>query len=318
VRQAVSNGQEFDHALQALMSTLQTYLPAPAPPLPAGSVGVASVADRALSVGNLRGDETRSGIGTVCLKGGRIDALVRFQLWGQQPGDAEKAIQALAQKVLADRNKLWAQGFLKLALANTPVPENITGMNLWRDSAEFNVLYEYHFQEADGEGLIARIPVHLNSVHDESTVVTAEMRRWDDQNASTLVLRGRTEVGRISVLDFAPAAKPAGTVTLLRTRDDATSVPGSQASLAAFLSAVTGDNPGQVHAQFVFTSWTNFLAALTANPELVTLGTDQYTPREIAFDPAIKLPGAADRFEIRYEHPAFEQVAVAYLRTQRG
>lgn len=316
----MSNGHEFDTALQALMTTLQTYLPAPPPPppVPAGSVGVSSVAERALSVGNLRGDETRSGIGPVGLKGGRIEALVRFQLWAQQPGDAETAIQALTQKVLADRDTLWAEGFLKLTLANTLPPENITGTNLWRDTAEFSVLYEYHFQESDGQGLIARIPVRVNSVYNEFTVVTDEMARWDDHAAAALVVRGRAEVGRISVLDFAPGAKPAGTVTLLRTRDDASGQPAVHPSLAAFLAAVAGDTPAQSHSQFVFASWTAFLAALTANPELITLGTDSYTPREIALDPAIQLPGAADRFEIRYQNPAFEQVGVAYLRTQRG
>jgi hypothetical protein len=317
----LSNGHEFDLALQALMNTLQTYLPVAAPPppvLPPGTVGVASVAERALSVGNLRGDETRSGIGPVSLKGGRIEATVRFQLWAQQPGDAEKAIQDLTQKVLADRDNLWTQGFLKLALDNTPAAENITGTNLWRDSAEFKILYEYHFQESDGEGLISQIPVRVNSVYNESTLITDEMARWDDQVAAALVVRGRTEVGRISVLDFAAAANPAGTVTLLRTRDDATSPPTAHASLADFLSAVAGDNPSQQDAEFVFASWTDFLAALTSNPELITLGGDQYTPREIAFDPAINLPAAADLFEIRYEHSAFEQVATAYLRTQRG
>jgi hypothetical protein len=316
----VSNGQEFDRALQALMTTLQTYLPAPPPPspLPAGSVAVASVAERALSVGNLRGDETRSGIGTVGLKGGRIEALVRFQLWAQQPGDAEQAIQTLTQDVLADRDTLWAKGFLKLTLANTLPPENITGTNLWRDTADFNILYEYHFQESDGQGLIARIPVRVNSVYNESTVVTDEMTRWDDVAAPAIVVRGRTEVGRINVLDFAPGAKPAGTVTLLRTRDDASGPPTAHASLAAFLAAVAGDTPAQPHDQFVFASWMAFLAALTANPDLITLGADQHTPREIVFDAAIQLPGAADRFEIRYQNPAFEQIGVAYLRTQRG
>lgn len=316
----MSNGQEFDRALKALMTTLQTYLPAPPtppPPVPAGSIGVSSVTERALSVGNLRGDETRSGIGTVGLKGGRIEARVRFQLWAEQPGDAEQAIQTLTQNVLDDRDKLRAQGFLKLALANTLVPENI-GANLWRDTAEFNILYEYHFQESDGQGLIARIPVRVNSVYNESTLVSDEMARWDDVAAPALVVRGRTEVGRISVLDFAPGAKPAGAVTLLRTREDASGAPTTHASLVAFLAAVAGDTPAQAHAQFVFASWTAFLAALTPNPDQITLGADPYTPREIVFDPAIQLPGAADRFEIRYQNPAFEQVAVAYLRTQRG
>jgi len=155
-------------------------------------------------------------------------------------------------------------------------------------------------------------------VYNESTVVTDEMVRWDDQTAPALVVRGRTEVGRVSALDFAAAAKPAGTVTLLRTRDNATGPPAGHASLSDFLASVAGDNPAQQHAQFVFASWSGFLAALTANPELITLGTDQYTRRDTAFDPAIQLTEAADRFEIRYEHPAFEQTAVAYLRTQRG
>jgi hypothetical protein len=315
----VSNGHEFDQARQAMMTTLQTYLPAnPPPPLPAGSVALASVAERAIGLGNWRGEETRSEIGVVTLKGGRIDALVRFQLWAQQPGDAEAAIQTLTQKVLADRDKLWAEGFLKLALKNMPPAENITGTTFWRDSAEFQILYEYQYEQSDAEGLIASIPIRMNSVYNESTVVTDEMARWDDHDARTLVVRGRTEVGRISVLDFAAGAKPAGTVTLLRTRDDATGPPADHVSLPDFLASVAGDAPEQQHAQFVFLSWSDFLAAMTANPALITLGNDQYTPRDIAFDPVIHLPDAADHFEISYEHPAFEQVAVAYLRTQRG
>jgi len=312
----VSNGLEFDKALTAMMTTLQGYLPQGSPAVPGPSVAVASLVERTVGIGNWRGAQTRGGIGPVDLRGGRIDAVVRFHVWAAQPSDAESAAQALSRRLLGDRGKLREIGFLRLALKDVtePGPQLISGPDVWRDSAAFQVLYEYVFDSSDGEGLIARIPVAIDSDLNESTTISDEMARWDDQTADPLVVRGRSRVGRISVLDSAAGAPPTGPVLLLRTHDGAEGPPIDHASLADFLAAVEGEVPAQNHARFIFASWTSFLASLQADPQPIILGGDECTPRELEIATPINLADPFDRFEIRYQDPAFDHPAVAYLR----
>lgn len=328
----MSNGSPpLDQVVTAMLGRLDDYLPPPAPPLPEPSVSVVSMNERAVGLGNRRGTETRGSFAVVALKGVRLDALIRYQLWAAGPAQAETVMTNLNSQLLADRDTLWADGFLRLMLEVTPPADYVPApVDAWRKQANYRVLYEYHYQDTDGaESLIARIPIHSDpEVHDslqrETTVVTDEMVRWDDQTAPPLVVRGRFDIGGLSALAFIPGTAPSGAVTLTRTFDGAVGSPTVYLTLATFLAAVAGPDAPERHGQVPFASLGDFLAAFNAAGDPVTLGDwdldgvpDSYQPRALTLEPAIQLPGAADRLEVTYQATAFDQVAVVYLRATR-
>jgi hypothetical protein len=250
------------------------------------------------------------------LKGGRLDAVARFELWAAQPGAVEQAIQDLIARLLADREMLWTVGFLRIALEATSSSENVPAIPAWRQTADVRVLYEFHFEDSDeSQGLIARIPIHVNSTYNELTTVTDEMTRWDNQAAPSLEVRGPATISALSALVFVAGAAPGGTVTLTRTFDGASGPPAQFATLAAFLAAVSGANP-QRNAQLVFASWNSFMAIFAPSGTPVTLGADSYSPLQAALSPAIALPGFDDALGIKYQRTALEVNAVAYLRAR--
>ncbi len=293
---------------------LKTYLPAAGGGVPAPNVSISSVTERSLGLNNRRGEDARAGFGIVELKGGRLDAVARFELWAAQPADVEKAIQDLIVRLLADRTNLWSVGFLRISLEGVATSENVATIPAWRQTADVRVLYEFHFEDTDdSQGLIARIPIFIDSTYNETTTVTDEMTRWDNQSARNLDVRGPVTVSALSVLLFVAGAAPGGMVTLSRTFDGASGPPVQFPTLATFLAAISGSNP-QRNAQLVFASWTNFLGIFQPNGTPVILGTNSYSPFEAALSPAISLAGTEDLFEIAYGRAALEVNAVAYLR----
>jgi hypothetical protein len=310
------NSQQLSDAVKSMVDVLKTYLPPAGGGLPGPSLSIASVTERSLGLNNRRGEDTRAGYGTVELKGGRLDAVARFELWGAQPGAVEQAVQDLIQRVLADRDKLWTIGFLRIGLDGTTSSENIPALTAWRQTADIRVLYEFHFEDSDdSQGLIARIPIHINSTYNESTTVTDEMVRWDNQGAPTLAVRGPITLHRLSALIFVAGPAPGGTVTLTRTFDGATGPATQFTTLASFLAAINGTNAKR-NAQLVFASWNNFIAIFSPSGNPVTLGTDSYSPLEVALSPEIELARVEDEFEVTYQKKALEVNAVAYLRAQ--
>jgi len=323
----------LDAALAAMLDILGNYLPPLALPLPAATVSVVSVTERAVGLGNHRGFDTRGAFSVVALKGIRLDALVRFQLWGEDLTKADLAQSQLNARLMADRHTLGAialpdsvsAGFLRLALEASPPADLVSGLDAWRRLADYRVLFEYRYSDTDGaESLIARIPIHadqevLDSPERETTTVTDEMVRWDDQGAQALVVRGRMRVGSLAALAFIPGTPPGGTVTLLRTFDGAAGPPAPHSTLDAFLAAIA--DPAVRHAQVTFGSLNDFLDAFSAAGDPVVLGDwnaddvlDSYEAKVLTFVPAIQLPDISDRLEISYLDAAFDQVAVVYLR----
>jgi hypothetical protein len=327
-----NGGPLLDQVITAMLGRLDDYLPLPAPPLPDPSVSVVSMNERAVGLGDRRGTETRGSFAVVALKGIRLDALVRYQLWAAGPAQAETAMTNLNSQLMADRDALWGAGFLRLMLEVTPPADYVPApVDVWRKQADYRILYEFHYQDTDSaESLIARIPIHSDpevrdSLQRETTVVTDEMSRWDNEAAPVLVIRGRFDVGGLSALVFIPGLAPSGAVTLMRTFDGAVGPPTAYLTLNDFLAAVAGPNPPDRHAQVTFTSLSVFLAAFSAAGDPVTLGDwdldsvpDSYQARELAIGQAVQLLGAADRLEVTYQAGAFDQVAVVYLRPTRG
>lgn len=326
-----NGGPPLDQVVTAMLGRLDDYLPLPAPPLPDPSVSVVSMNERAVGLGDRRGTETRGSFAVVALKGIRLDTLVRYQLWAAGPAQAETAMTNLNSQLMADRDSLWGAGFLRLMLEVAPPTDYVAApVDAWRKQADYRILFEFRYQDTDGaESLIARVPIHSDlevrdSLQCESTVVTDEMIRWDNEAAPVLVVRGRFDVGGLSVLAFVPGVAPSGVVTLTRTFDGAVGPPTAYPTLADFLAAIAGPDAPARHGQVTFGSLTDLLAAFSAAGDPVTLGDwdldgvpDGYQARVLALEPAIQLPGAADRLEITYQATAFDQVAVVYLRATR-
>jgi len=295
----------LDQVISDMLSALSSYLPAPAPPLPAPTVSVVSVTERTVGLGNRRGNETRGSLAVIALKGGRLDAVVRFQLWANDPGDVDTAIAQLHGRLLAARDALWTAGFLRVDAEGASLAEHVSSLNAWRKTTNYRVLYEFRYEDTDGaESLIARIPIKIDSEYGESTVVTDEMIRWDNQAAPLLEISGGAHgvfrIGAVSILAFLPDGWNGSEVTV---------------------SASVG---GVVHERG-FASVREFLGAFTLETKTVELGGNPYRAGRLVFpnadfpDPII-LKGGGDVFRIHYADERFlsenenETDAVVYLR----
>ncbi len=328
IAQMADEGRHLSDALASMQARLDGILQQLLDPLIRRGLVVASMSPRPVGVGNRRGMDLIGGFGVVELKGLRLDALVRFELWAGDSATAETAAANLQTRLFAMRDDLRRDGFLRLALESAPPAELVASE--WRKLAEYRVLFEHRYQDTDGaESLIARIPIHSdpetrNSLQRETTTVTDEMVRWDNQDAPGLVMRGRFSIGRLSALAFIPGPAPSGAVTLTRTFDGAFGPPTVHPTFAAFLAAVAGENPSDRHAQVIFLSLNDFLTVLGTVDDSMTLGDwntdnvpDNYESRTLVLEPAIQLVGAGDRFEIAHQNAALNQVAVVYLRATR-
>ena len=313
---AAPSPQPLNDAITALLNKLKTYLPVGGGGSPNPGVSLASVTERSLGLNNRRGEDTRAGYPVVELKGVRVDAVARFELWAPQPDAVEQAIQSLIAKLLADRDALWIAGFLKLALNGISASENVPAINAWRQTADVSVLFEYQFTDFDdSQGLIAKIPIKFDPPFPDQTTVSDDMTRWDDTAAQVLAVRGPINIGALTALVFIAGAAPSRTVTLTRTFDEAQGPPVSFSTFAAFLAAISGPNP-QRNAVFVFPSWSAFAGIFSPAGSAVTLGTDSYSPLEFSLGQVIPLGGVEDVFKIAYQNAALEVTAVVYLRAQ--
>jgi hypothetical protein len=315
----------LDAVAGTMLSALSSLLPTPTNGLPAPNVIMVTLRERSAGLGRHIGNSAVADFSVVALKGIRLEGVAQFQLWAASPADVDTTIANLNSRVLANRDSLWQQGFLKMALKDARPAQNIPAVG-WRRSADYSVLYEFPYQDTeDADSLIARIPIAIDSGFNESTLVTDRMTRWDNQSAPALAVRGRLGITSLSALSFIAAAPPAGSVTLTRTFDGAQGPPSPHATMTDFLGHIAGDAPAERHASITFASLTAFLAALNPAGGPITMGDldqnnvpDQYLARALSVQPPIQLAGVADRFEIAFQNPAFNSVAVVYLRLARS
>jgi hypothetical protein len=316
--------------LNAMLTVLKGFLPpAPvlSPPVPAPGLSLVGLQERTVGLGQRVGTDLRGPFSVAALKGIRLEAVVRYQVWANTLPDVELSIQDLIVRLLGDRDALRAAGFLRLALNSTSAGENVE-TDIWRETADFAVLYEFPFVDSDGaDSLIAQIPIKLDGELTESLTVSDEMTRWDNLSAPSLALRGRSIIGGLSALAFTPGTVPGGAVTLTRTFDGASGTPPTHPDLPTFLAAVTDpDNPAR-EGRVSFASLTDFLAAFSAAGDAITLGDwdedllhtpDSYQSLALPIEPPITLPGVADRFEITYQITVpSPNAVVVYLRDRR-
>lgn len=323
------NMPPVEQVIDGMLDILKAYLPAPVPNIPIPTVSIRSVSEKPLAIGNDRGLEQRGQLGIVALKGGRLEAVVRFQIWASDPIIAEAAMQTVQSQILTDRLSLQAQGFLQLKVDETTLSEHIEALSAWRITSDLKVLYEFHYDNTDGaESIIASIPIHSdpetkNSPNRETNIITDAIVRWDDESASALSISGGsvTTVNGLASLSYLPGVWTGGAVTLSRLNLDSMATPTTYPDLATFLTAVTDENSPDLHAQVIFPATTDFLDEFTVVDDPIGMGDwdedtvqDLYQSATLGFSPPIRLEGSNAMFQLAYQDSALDSKAVIYLR----
>jgi hypothetical protein len=305
-------------------------LPPPPAAVPKPNVTVERIAEKLVGLGNQRGTERTESLGERTLRGGRLDARLRFQLWGDTAKAVDDAVLTLQTDLLDNGEDLRQAGFLRLNAADTTLAERVESVGGWRKATSYDVLFEYQYVDTDdADSLIVRIPVTLdpelvNSPDRELQTVTDEMARWDNEAAPALQIRGPATVRRISALVFVPGPALGGDVIVARS-DGSPGAVTHLHDLAGFLAATGGSSPTATNADVTLTP-ANFFAGLVPTGDTLALGdwdtdgsADSYTGFDRRLDQPIELAGPEDRLIITYKAPpgpatGLDQTAVVYLR----
>src|SRR5262249_8814325 len=227
------------------------------------------------------------------------------------------------EQVLTQKDALFEEGFLDIRLKATAVSEQVPSVNAWRQTADFEVLYEFHFQDSDGAGgLIATIPVELREALG-TALVTGDVAVWNEPGAPRLRLDGPRAVAGLGSLAFLPGAAPAGTVTMLRTFQGASGAPQVSPTLDDFLSKVAGPAPATRHAQVDFPALGDFLSALGAEGDPLEFVDELGAPRAFGsrsrtFEQAVELSSWNHRLQVSFSGASLGAHQIVYLRAVRG
>lgn len=313
--------------LAQLVDTLRPFLPSAVSGLPEPNVTVASVTQRPLAIGNFRGVERRGAFSTAALKGGRLEAVLTFQLWANGSVEVDTAMDDLQGLLLAGRDELRPAGFLQFEAEGQGLAEFVTGVNAWRKTADFRVLFEYHYYDDDGAlSLITRIPVEFSDEQLagqllESMVITGRVVRWDDLTTPELLVRGRTTVRSLLILAYVPGPAPSDSVRLQRTYAGASAPPAVFTALADFLTAVGGNDPAETNAEITFSTLADFLAEFSVESTGFALGDleedgtiDTYESGSLVFPAPISLTKPDDIFRLSYQADGFGVTSAMYLQ----
>lgn len=315
----------LDDVVGDMLAVLGERLPPPGPmAIPVANVTVETVAERPIGLGGLRGAAADGPLGPRTLRGGRLDARVRFQVWAAGPAEADGAMASLHSTLLDDADALHLAGFLRFDAAATTLAEHLPTVPAWRKATSYDVLYEYTYDDTDdAASLIARIPVTGDTEEPdgparEVQTLTDHLVRWDQEGAEPLVVVGPVTVTGIEALLFTPGPPLGGTVSVRRTSGG---TPVAVADLDAFLAAAAAPD-AEVEVGLAPASFFAALGAPASGPVLGDWdldGTpDAYLGAARLVAPPLRLE-AADRLEIAYTPPAgpgpgLDRTAVVYLR----
>ena len=307
-------------AVAAMLQRLQAFLPLTGPPPP--SVTIVSLGEESAGLGGWRGLGFQDNF-PIALKGVRIRSTVRFQLWNTQPELAQADAAGLIDQLLSQKDALASEGFLDMRLKDTSFVEHAPVVPAWRQAADFEILYEFHYQDTDGSGgLIARIPAEFRDGFG-TDLMSGDVAVWNEEGAETLRLNGSTSVEGLATLSLLPGAVPPGTVTITRTFQGAFGAPVAFGTLADFLNATSGPSPDERHASVEFASLTGFLNEVGAEGDAIEFLDEadvprDFRPRKRAFTPPIVLKSKVDRLEVAFGGSALAASQILYLRGLRG
>lgn len=326
---AAANAESVAEAVAQMLAALRQFLEN----LPAASVSATSISERPLALGNWRGMDRRGSFAMTALKGGRVEAGVRFQFSAATPEEVDGAVTTLQTRLLDASDDLFRVGFLRLTAEDASLAEPLSSTNTWRKTATYRILYEYHYVDQDGaESIIARIPITnhletLNGLGSETTTVTDAMVRWDDEEAPVLevtaTIAARTQINGMAILAYLPAAWSGAPVTFARLNRRTAVPPTVYTTIDEFLSAVTHAVAPDRNAQVTFDSVAACLAAFQPAGEAIALGdwdengfSDLYQPGVLPFPAPLWLNSSDDRLQISYQASAFDAPGVVYLRVE--
>ena len=212
----MNSAPPMDQVLGSMLATLSKYLHFMPSPLPEPVVSIVTLKERPLAIGNSLGYESRGSFPIIELKGVRLEAKVSFQLWGGDLKEVDTEFEALHERLLAARDDLRAEGFLTLSAGGASSSEQIDSLHAWRKTADFNLLYEFHYEDKDGtQSIITRIPIEIDG---EYAVVSDDIVRWDNQGAPVLEASGLTirgaHIGALFILSFLPPGWDGGEVSI--------------------------------------------------------------------------------------------------------
>ena len=329
----MANEPALNIIMNNVLTTLSGYLSPVAASLPSSTVSVVSATKKNPAIGNRIGTEKRGGYPTVAIKGGHLDASIQFQIWDLTPEDIEIEMNDLHGRLMADKDLLRNQGFITFKAKETATSEHVPSINAWRKTSQFNLLFEYQYQDSDDAlSIITRIPVESDlevkdSPEREISTVTNAIQRWDDEdtNALTVVANSdsKTKVLGLNILAHIPGGWLGDQIVIDRTNLDTVAVPTIYPTLNDFLDAVTDPSSPDENARITFASTADFIAALTADGAPFDLGDwdedlvpDEYQAYEQIFQQPIYLPKANDVFRISYQNPPLNSKAVIYLRAR--
>jgi hypothetical protein len=266
---------------------------------------------RALGLGGRYGMLTNNGVDIAELRGGWLDAVVRFDIWASNPDAANKAVAAIQNDLLSNGRKLRRARLLRLKLI--AVADGDRGAESgWRKTLDYSVLYEYRYSNTDGAAsLIARVPIDSQTDSGPTTHETTEvhdwMSLWDNASASTLIItappRRTLRIDGLAIAAYLPAGGPTGVVTQQITSAGITQTT-TFATLSVFLASFTSSG---APLKLVY-------PPLPRQPGEVS-GSHVFQVGELRFDPPITLKGG-DVFQISFDAAAFpaDDLSQVYLR----
>ena len=309
--------------LNAMLTALHPFVPAPIPGLPSPSLTVAKAEMRSSGIGNYIGTSPHGSIAATELHATRLQAVARFAVWGYAASDVEDGVTVLNAQIFEKRKDLAAQGFLKLSFDGSTPSEQTKDTTAWRRFADYDLLYEFPYDDDGGaEGLILPI-ASQDTPTGAKWSTTADFGRWDDVDAPTFSLRGPAIFTELAALKFFAAAAPTGIVTITRTFDGAPA-PADAGDLATFIAQTTASPAPERNVFVSFASVSDLIAQLVADGAPIAMGdrnndgtTDVYQPSHLVFPAPLVLASVADRLELSYANAKFDQIAVVYLRAVR-
>lgn len=323
-------------ALNNMLTTIRNLLPTSPSGLPDASVSIVKAIPKPIGVGNRAGVEYVGSSPIIEIRGRRIEATMRVQLWHNNAADLVAAINDFQESIFANMEDLQTQGFIKINSVSTT---SIHGENTtWTSSIDFDVLYEYIYRYVDDAlSFIVRIPIKsqvagLESQTTEQTSIEGNIAMWYHIDTcmtdciAPFVIQApkykQVSIHGLSALIYAPLVISEG---IRVSVTDGTAAPlVAFANWNNFIQAITDEKTPQRNAEITFATLNDFIAIFTPYGETVVLGDrdedgnpDIYQPYILSFDNPVHFPNSNLSLTIAYLGANMPQRSVVYWRADK-